>query len=191
MSSVNKEILYEELKNIRCGKIQFYLYERVMNRSVVKNYSSWILCCGINSSDVLEKEWENIVDCFAIHFQTILPSEIERSNLYIVFFIENQISNQLRMSIEYDRYSSRKIVINQKYPESDSDKEKIIENLIFSINEYPESVTTKMLGSWLEDKEPILNELYRKFTSGIVDIEDAFSEYSNNIGGIYGGKETN
>lgn len=179
MSSVNKETLLEELRSIGKGEMEFYLYERIMHESVIKEYSSWILCCGISSSDDLNKEWENIVDCFAVYFQTTLPSEIERSNLYIIFFIGNEVSNELKMKIEYDRYSSRKIIVTEKYPKSDSDKEKIVDNLIFTIGDYQENAQTETLNNWLENNEPILSELYQRFINGVINIEDAFSEYSN------------
>lgn len=179
MSSVNKKILFEQLNQIEDSKIQFYLYERNMNKNVNQKYSSWILCCGINSSNILERTWEDIVDCFAVYFQTKLDLEIERSNLYIIFFLESEISNQLKMTIEYDRYSSRKIIVNEKYSQSDDEREKKIEDLIFFINEYQENIEEPMLFNWVEDKEPVLNRLYEKFINGNSTIENAFAEYSD------------
>ncbi|NFN85957.1 hypothetical protein FDF31_03920 [Clostridium sporogenes] len=174
LSVKNKEILFEELNNIGSKEIQFYLYERIMD-----NYSSWILCCGINSSYTLENAWKDIVDCFAVYFQANLTLEIERSNMYIIFFIENEISNKLKMTIEYDRYSCRKIILNEKYPKLDSDKEKKIENLIFNIEEYQEDIGIETLSNWLENNEPTVMEIYKKFKNGIISIEEAFSKYSN------------
>ena len=174
MSSNKRDIFHKELNALGNADQQFYLFERVM-----ANYSSWILCCGIDSIDTLEKTWEEIVDCFAIYFQANLTLEIERSNVYLIFFIENEIPNQIKMKIEYDRYCCRKMIVNEKYPKLDSDIEKKIENLIFNIEEYQENVETITLNSWLEKNEPTIVEIYKKFKNGNVKIEDAFSEYNN------------
>lgn len=174
MSSNKREILLNELNDLGIYDMQIYLYERIMG-----NYSSWILCCGINSIKTLENKWEDIVDCFAVYFQANLVLEIERSNLYLIFFFENEIPNQLKMIIEYDKYSCRKIIINEAYPKSDGDIEKKIDSLIFNIGEYQEDIEMKTLNTWLAKNEPNIFEIYTKFKNRDIKIEDAFSEYNN------------
>lgn len=178
MQSDKIDLLYKELKNIGNNESKFYLYKRLMNRGVKKVYNSWVLCCGFTSVENLENEWEDIIECFACDFQTQLESEIERSNLYVVFFIENSVPNNLKMEIEYDRYSSRKIIINQKYPENLNQLEDIIENLIFNIRDYKEVVVTKTLSKWLQTNEPILDKLSDDYSKGVTNISDAFWNYS-------------
>lgn len=171
--SLDKDILFRELDTIS-EDIEFYLYERTMG-----NYSSWILCCGIDSLNILEETWEEIVDCFAIYFQANLKLEIERSNMYLVFFIESEITNKLKMQIEYDRYCCRKIIINEKYPELDDDRKNKIEGLIFRIEEYKEEAETKILSNWIENTDTVLWKIYVDFKNGTINIEDAFSQFSD------------
>jgi hypothetical protein len=165
--------LFQELDAIKKGSLQYYLYERTM-----MNYSSWILCCGIDSTSTLENTWEDIVDCLAVYLQAKLTSQIERSNVYLILFIEHEISNHLKMKIEYNRYCCRKIIINEKFPESDRDRQKIIEDLIFCIKEYQPDGQSNTLNSWLESTEPSLLKIYNEYEKGL-SIEDTFSLYSS------------
>lgn len=173
MSSIKMDELFQELNIIGKGNIQFHLWERAMG-----NYGAWILCCGINSSNILEDTWEDIVDCLAIYLQANLTPQIERSNIYLIFFLEQQVPNYLKMKVEYDRYCCRKIVINEKFPQSDRDREKKIEDLIFYVKEYEQIGELDTLDRWLENNEPSLLKIYKEYEKGL-SIENAFNLYGD------------
>ncbi len=61
----------------------------------------------------LNSNWENIQNKVALDFQSNLEKEIELWNIYVIFFIENQIEQkELKYKIENDHYCARKIVID-------------------------------------------------------------------------------
>ncbi|MFL0267933.1 ABC-three component system middle component 1 [Candidatus Clostridium radicumherbarum] len=160
------------MSTVQNKDVQFRLIERKM-----VNYSSWVLCCSMDSVGKLENTWKSIVDCLAVHLQAKLTSEIERSNVYLLLFIEQEIPNYLKMKIEYDRYCCRKLIINEKMPELDIDIQGKIEDLIFNIKEYQQDAESNTLSSWLENNEPSLLEIYEVYKKGS-SIENVFTLYS-------------
>ncbi len=178
MSSDKWDELFRELSTVQNKGVQFQLFEKQM-----MNYSSWVLCCGMDSIGTLENKWEDIVDCLAVYLQAKLTSQIERSNVYLILFIEHEIPNHLKMKIEYDRYCCRKIIVNEKIPESGIDIEEKIKDLIFNIKEYQQDGESNTLSNWLEDNEPSLLEIYKVYENE-QSIENAFGLYSSIQEGI-------
>lgn len=164
--------LYKELKTIESRGIKFYLHKRIM-----ANYNSWILCCKIDSS-ILEDIWEDIVDCVAVHLQAKLTSQIERSNIYILFFLNEEVSSKLKRKIEYNRYCCRKIIINENLPTCDVDRQNKIESLIFYIEDYKFEGELNTFTKWLEEHDLSLVKIYREYEKS-ASIENAFKLYIN------------
>ena len=62
---------------------------------------------------MLNNHWENIQNKVALDFQSNLEKEIELWNIYIIFFIENEIKEkELKYKIENNHYCARKILID-------------------------------------------------------------------------------
>ena len=68
----------------------------------------------ISNETLLSKKWREISNFIAIYFQNELESEFERWNLYIFYIITTEISNELKYNIENDKFSCRKIVIENE-----------------------------------------------------------------------------
>lgn len=168
---LSSAILFNELGKIKDDKIKFYLYKKYMN-----NYNAWILCCDIDSNKILDNTWEDIVDCVAIHLQANLELEIERSNIYIVFFLNDIISKKLKMEIEYDKYSSRKIVINEKCPQSGEEIEKKVDSFIFNIENKPDTLSMDSLKKWMLSNEKEMLNVYTEYEKGDA-IEKVLHDY--------------
>lgn len=82
------------------------------------------------SEKELYDNWEVITSSIAAYYQSELDDEtkeFERWNIYIIFFVRVNVSNQLKYKIENDKFSSRKIV---KDNISDSINTNLISKLI-------------------------------------------------------------
>lgn len=86
-----------------------------------------IFTIQINAKMKLEEIWQDIVDEIAAYFLTVFENEYETWNFYIVFLADFKIPKDVKYKIENDKYSSRKIVMDE-LPKP-IDKEKIINNI--------------------------------------------------------------
>jgi hypothetical protein len=64
------------------------------------------------TQDRLAELWNDISNAVAIYYQTKLPTEFERWNLYLFYILEPEVEKGLKYKIENDPVSSRKIVID-------------------------------------------------------------------------------
>ncbi|MBN2816039.1 MAG: hypothetical protein JXQ67_05100 [Campylobacterales bacterium] len=77
------------------------------------NFNLYIFSMHLDE-ETMKNHWENIQNKIALNFQSNLDKEIELWNIYIVFFLENEIVKQdLKYKIENDHYCARKIVIDK------------------------------------------------------------------------------
>lgn len=72
-----------------------------------------IFTIQIDSEMHLKEIWESLTDRIAIDFQADFENEFESWNVYVVFLSESEISRGLKYKIENDKYSSRKIVMDE------------------------------------------------------------------------------
>ena len=82
------------------------------------------------SEKELYDNWEVITSSIAAYYQSELDDEtkeFERWNIYVIFFVRGNVSNQLKYKIENDKFSSRKIVKDNM---SDSINTNLISKLI-------------------------------------------------------------
>lgn len=60
----------------------------------------------------LEKEWENLNNTIAFHYQAKLENEFEIWNLYLFYITDQPVGKDIKYKIENDTFSSRKIVVD-------------------------------------------------------------------------------
>ncbi|HEM8721891.1 TPA: hypothetical protein U2Q84_004122 [Enterobacter hormaechei] len=74
--------------------------------------SEFVSCvvCWTESEDVLENEWNAIQNVIALHFKT--ESKIARWNVYIAFFCKEKVSRNLKLLIENDKFTARKLIFD-------------------------------------------------------------------------------
>lgn len=92
-----------------------------------------IFCLTTEKQNLLLAEWENIVSNVAGNFQIDFETEFEKWNLYIMFFVKEKCSKALKYKIENDKFSSRKIVIDN-FTGIENDYSKIIKSRIFNLD---------------------------------------------------------
>lgn len=95
-------------------------------------YDANIICYQFASEEDLKKYWNEAVNNVAIHIQSKVKKMIEAYNIYIFFFMPNNIDKSLVYEIEQDKYSSRKIVVNRVMPDSRQELEELVEEKLFS-----------------------------------------------------------
>ena len=106
----------EEIKdNISDNKCKIVHMKRKSN-----GYFINVICCQFSDEEQLKNNWEELVTNVADVVQKNLVKRIEIFNVYIIFF-QSEINGVIEDSIEQNKYSSRKLVINKRMPESNCD----------------------------------------------------------------------
>jgi hypothetical protein len=104
-----------------------YLQEKFSNDSL----THWIEQNGVRfhiftiqskTIEQLDINWESLTDMIAGYYQADIEDEYETWNFYIVFLSEFEIPKNLKYKIENDKYSSRKIVLDNMLPPIDDKK---------------------------------------------------------------------
>lgn len=121
----------------------------------VKGYFIHVICCQFSDVKELENNWEELVTNVADIVQKKLKELIEIFNIYIIFF-QVGIDEFVVDKIEQNKYSSRKLVINQKMPEDRDELKNIISRKLFELdiekdNSKPNFVIKEM--DFLNDSE--------------------------------------
>ncbi len=91
-----------------------------------------VICCQFSDEEQLKNNWEELVTNVADVVQKNLVKRIEIFNVYIIFF-QSEINGVIEDSIEQNKYSSRKLVINKRMPESNEELKGIINQKLFEL----------------------------------------------------------
>lgn len=92
-------------------------------------YKLHVFTLILDNEELLSKVWEPLTNDVAFHVQAKLKKKAERWNLFIFYLVKGKISETLHHDIEYDRYSTRKKVIENLTDKIDeSYLKKVIEN---------------------------------------------------------------
>ncbi len=83
-----------------------------------------------DTEEELNKNWENINSTVAIEFQSKLENQVSIWNLYLIFLIHESISIESKYKIEKDKFSTRKVVIDNILDVSDENIKNLISNHI-------------------------------------------------------------
>lgn len=166
------------LDNINLHDIDIKLYKRHMEGQ----YYSWILCCGFLNADSLLSNWTSIVNGAALYIQAELENAIERYNLYIVFFVNNEVTGELKMQIEQDKYSSRKLIISEPLPSSTNEINERIDKLLFNVKPVDKHLDEEiLLEEWLAEVDPTFYALYLQYNDRPQFISDFLKEYAASL----------
>jgi hypothetical protein len=104
--NLNKKDISKELNEFSQYNLQLWENDK-------EKFITNIFIVTLTDENVLSKIWENLIAKIAFHYQSNLEKEIELWNIYVIFFIENQIEQkELKYKIENDHYCARKIVID-------------------------------------------------------------------------------
>lgn len=78
-----------------------------------ENYSIYIFSIQLQGEKALIDIKNDLRDYLAIYFQSqTLEKDIERWNIYQVFFVEESISKDIKQQIEQDKFATRKLVFD-------------------------------------------------------------------------------
>ncbi|ANE50621.1 ABC-three component system middle component 1 [Flavisolibacter tropicus] len=67
----------------------------------------------VSSNELLSNYWDKISGSIAAYYQPYLSNDFEKWNIYIMYISTIKVDQHLKYKIENDRFSSRKIVIDQ------------------------------------------------------------------------------
>lgn len=155
------------------------------------NFKIYIFSIKFDSENEFMNEWEDLISKIAYHYQADLENpmlEIEKYNMYVFFFVHDPIRNNLKFTIEHDKYSTRKIVVDNISENIDDIqiKQKISEKLFSLKLPFKQE---KRIENLLEIYRNFFPELYKMMISNELDmkiddnkIESLFKEYLNNLG---------
>jgi len=107
-----------------------------------------------NEAELLEVK-DDLIDFIAIYFQSqTLEKNIERWNIYQVFFVEESISKDIKQQIEQDKFATRKLVFdNLGCILSDEEIDQRINTEIFEVELTENQTTPDSLMDSLSDED--------------------------------------
>ena len=117
------ELFSEEIFTPIRPRISYYVKN-------IDNYMCHLFCVKLDTIKELTTYWETLSAVVASNFQSQLENDIELWNIYIIFFINDNITREVKYEIEQDKYSSRKIVFDYStYSIINDDEEKLVDLL--------------------------------------------------------------
>ena len=156
-----------------------------------KDFEIFIFSIKYDSENEVMNDWEDLISKIAFHYQADLEDpmlDIEKYNMYVFFFIQDLMHSNLKFTIEHDKYSTRKIVVDNIGENLDDTqiKQKIYEKL-FSLKLPLKQ--EKKIKNLLEIYRNFFPELHKMMISNKLKmkidnnkIESLFKEYLNNLG---------
>lgn len=97
-----------------------------------KDFNIYIFSSFINDEKHLLTYYNELNDVIAVHFQSELSKDIEKWNLYLVFFVSEKVSKSTKYKIEQDKYSTRKLIFDEIHDESSIPQ--LLDKKLFSLN---------------------------------------------------------
>ncbi|NOU94895.1 hypothetical protein GC093_16940 [Paenibacillus sp. LMG 31456] len=95
-------------------------------------FKLYIFSVVITDVDTLKKRWLSIINDIAVNFQSTLEKTVEIWNIYVVFIIHNKVEKELKYLIEQNKFSSRKIVLDNIQNRNKNLKKDHIQSIISS-----------------------------------------------------------
>ena len=93
------------------------------------NYSLYMFSIQLKNQKELLKTHEELRDYIAIYFQSqFLEKDIERWNIYQFFFIEEKINHDSKQKVEQDKFSTRKVIYDDRKKSLSDDEIKVLIN---------------------------------------------------------------
>jgi len=126
------------------------------------NYNIHIFSIQLSDEAELLEVKEDLRDYLAIYFQSqILEKDVERWNIYQVFFVQKHVRKEIKQQIEQDKFATRKLVIdNLGRVLSDVEIDQRINDEIFKFEFSSNKQTSLSLVDSLETEETMLfNEI--------------------------------
>ncbi|WP_448649102.1 ABC-three component system middle component 1 [Pseudomonas corrugata] len=74
--------------------------------------SDFVSCiaCWVNTSEILEQKWNAIQNILAVRYKA--ERKVARWNVYIAFFCRESVGRSLRLLIENDKFTARKLIFD-------------------------------------------------------------------------------
>lgn len=146
------------------------------------NYSLYMFSIQLKNQEELLKIHEELRDYIAIYFQSqFLEKDIERWNIYQLFFIEEKIDHTSKQKVEQDKFSTRKIIHDNRQKTLSDDEIKILINqelFDFKINQ--RDISKESVESYLSKDHTTILSLIDKI--GNEKINDSLEQILTTLG---------
>lgn len=148
-----------------------------------KNYDIYIFSVIVESEEKLSSVWEVVTSDIASYFQSELEKDIEIWNIYIVFVCPKAVSKELKDLVEQNKYSSRKLVLNEVSVRDEKDLKCILINKLFDLQierkDQGDSTDNDYL-NYIELIEKHNNKLYNLLSQNYDDLFETYLEVLKN-----------
>lgn len=134
----------------------------------------------VNSDEILNS-YAEVRDHVAITFQSqFLEDDAERWNVYIFFFVREKVSDSVKQLIEQDKFSTRKIVIDNIQQEiNDEYVKSLIYQEIFDFEVEKRDVNQEPIMNVIQKNNPIVYDfLYGLGGNGEKNLDDFINSLS-------------
>lgn len=135
-----------EERSLNFDHIQEYSLTYFVITEGKKEYRLHLFCCDFENEEDLINKYSDVNELIALEFQTRLELPIEKWNIYIFYFVKDEVSSKNRRIVEQDKYSTRKFVVDNlgvNLKSIELKKEGIEEKLFFRSTNFIEETTMK------------------------------------------------
>jgi hypothetical protein len=147
----------------------------------LSGYKCHLFVCSQRSEEELNLHWEKITSTIALQFQANLKEPIQIWNIYLVFFVTENVSKNLKYKIEQDKYCCRKIIEdNVEVSQTDEAVIAYLEQRIFSMKSIEASHSTTLSQTTkniIENYDGRIIEVLKDFQSSNNKFEKFYSHY--------------
>lgn len=136
-----------------------------------QEYNLYVFSATLENELELERLWKELTNAVAVFFQSELEKEIEIWNIYLIFIIKEKVSRDIKYKVEQDKYSTRKIVIDNIKDTSyiaDGNYSDLIESRLFAFR-LPEQDLNKNTNTDNKSLLDIISEKDKKLCDVIIN----------------------
>lgn len=147
-----------------------------------ENYDIHIFSIQLKDEKELLKIKDDLRDYLAIYFQSqTLEKDIERWNIYQFFFIEEKIDHTSKQKVEQDKFSTRKIIHDDRQKTLSDDEIKILINQeLFDFEIAKREINSESVESYLSKDHATILSLIDKI--GNEKINDSLEQILTSLG---------
>lgn len=102
--------IFESVEGVEFLSGQFSQARFSMFRSAPEDYITCFVCRLPDESELVSI-WRSVSSVIAMDYQAELKSKLDAWNIYLVFVVDGAITKNLKYEIENDKFSMRKLVV--------------------------------------------------------------------------------
>lgn len=172
-------LLYNNI--IKENRLNRDLYESCKINCFVRQeanntYNIYVFTMQLRLEKELKDNWEKFINNISISFQSKLEQDVEKWNIYTIFFVEEKVSDIIKFRIEQDKFATRKIVLDSTRQYGD-----LFDNPSNEISQIENLINSKLFSIKIQNKNLVKEENFIQLINDKSQIYRAVIERDNRV----------